>query len=292
MHEPSRRRLLAGVSAGLAGLLAGCGTPSTDDATPTPTATPAVPADAPDFWRWLPTPAALAVDPYSLGTLDLTALREADLVQRNLEPQRYTPSVLNAILGETVQLLTMSTADVGTGVLVGSYDVDALEGRLADAGFTRTDDGAYGSADGRIRVGPDRVLWTDNPDDPAETLAGVRERLDGTGEAYVNAEPDLAAVLEAVRGRPATFARPFSRDEEPFRTAVFIGTGIGTAEEVVTWRTALAFEGSPPTAARDWYQSEFEDKEGFSNVRTRTREGLLVMDAETSAAWATSTQPI
>lgn len=287
MHEPSRRRLLAGVGAGL---LAGCGSPSSDDATPT--ATPAVPADAPDFWRWLPTPAALAIDPYSLGALDLTALREADLAQRNLNPERYTPGGLNAILGSTTQLLTMSTADVGTGILVGSYDVETLEGRLEDAGFTRTDDGAYSGGDGRIRVGAERVLWANNPDDPAETLAGVRERLEATGEAYVNAAPDLAAVLEAVRDRPATFARPFSSDEAPFETAVFIGTGIGTAEDVVTWRTAITFEGNPPTAARDWYQSEFEDKQGFSNVRTRTREGLLVMDAETSVPWATSTQPI
>lgn len=299
MSEHTRRRLLGGLGAGLAGLLAGC--PSADGEgspaatpTPTPTPTPAVPSEAPAFWGWLPTPAALGTGPYSIGSFDLESLREAELTQRNLRPRRYTPAVLNPVGEATEQLLTLSTADVGTGILLGSYDTASLRDRLEGEGYTQEAASAPYATDGkRVLVEAERLVWADAPASADAVLETVRAQADGDGESYPAAAPALRTVLETLTDFDARFAlRTSGPEDDPFADARFLATGIGTDGDTVVWRTAVSFEGTPPTAARDHYQSQFEETQGFENVRTRTSEGLLVMDADTSPVWATSTQPI
>lgn len=292
MHEPSRRRVLA-AGVGFAGLLAGCGAPTTEDPTPTATPTPTLPADAPAYWQWLPTPDALGLETFSFGSLDLDTLADEELRQGNLRPRLYTPESVEAVYRDTTELLTLSTVDVGAGILLGDYERDAVVGVLEDDGFEEGPEGRYSAANLTVVIVEDGLVWADAESGAETALEALLDRRAGTGESYVLATPPLESVLDALTGYPARFAREVSaEDDGPFATARFLGTAIGASEDAVTWRTAIAFEGSVPDAAREHYQTQFETKEGFENVVTSTRDGLLVMDADTSVAVATATRPL
>jgi len=301
MDDPARRRFLAGLAAGTAGLLAGCGAPTqaeeatpTPEPTPTPTPTPtATPTpDVAAYRTWLPAPAALAMDPYALGALDLEALREAELDQRKLAPGRYTPGVLSTTLPATDSLVTVSTGDAAGGVLEGAYDPDAVGTALADADFEATDEEAYARDTLGVEVGDALLRWADAPE-AGPILEALRARGEGAGATYEERNPRLSAVLDRLAPALARFARPVSGGSDgPFADARFLGTGIWASAETVRWRTVLAFEGTPPAAAETRYRTQFEDKQGFEAVETAIEGEVLRLDAETSPAYATSTQPI
>lgn len=302
MDDPARRRLLASLAAGTAGLLAGCGAPAQSDEstptpdrtpTPSPTPTPTPAPDVADYRTWLPAPAALTMEPYALGALDLEALREAGLDQRNLSPGRYTPGSLSATLPATASLVTLSTADAAGGVLEGEYDPDAVGSTLADADFEAATDGdAYTRETMRVDVGDALLLWADAPQ-AGSILETLRGRHEGDGTTYEARNPRLSAVLDRLAPAWARFARPVSGGSDgPFADARFLGTGIWASAETVRWRTVLAFEGTPPDEAESRYRTQFEDKQGFEAVETAIEGEVLRLDAETSPAYATSTQPI
>jgi hypothetical protein len=305
MHDPARRRVLTGLAAGVAGILAGCGAPTrseettapeptpTPTATPTPTPTPEPTPEVAEYRSWLPTPAALDLEPYSLGALDMAALRAAELNQRNLTPGRYTPGVLSGAFGSTTSLVTVSTGDAAGGVLQGEYDPATVGSALTDGDFAPAEGtDSYASETQHVEVSEALLLWGDGAE-PESTVAAFRRRSEGDGETYPEGSPHLSAVLDRLSMASARFARPVSGESDgPFADAQFLGTGIWAGESAVRWRTALAFDGTPPEAARSHYQTQFEDKQGFEAVRTAVDGEILRLDAETSPAYATSTQPI
>lgn len=300
MREFSRRQLLGGAGLSLVGVLAGCGSPNSADGTtatptpsPSPTPTPALPADTPAFWDWLPTPDALEMAPYAFASLDLPTLRADDLDRRHMTGAQYTPDALNGSLESTENLLTMSTADAAGGFLFDAFDQEALGTALAEAGYEPGDeDGRYAKDALRIAIADDLVGWADAPE-PDATLETLLARVEGEGDAYPAAAPKLAGALSELIGWPAQFARRAPEtDDDAFERAAYHATGIGVRGGSAAWRTVVSFEGAAPTAAREFFQEQFEEKQGFRNVVTQTRDDLVILDADTSARIAAGTQPL
>jgi hypothetical protein len=301
MREFSRRQVLGGAGLTLASALAGCGSPDSADETtptptpsPTPTPTPAIPEDAPAFWGWLPTPAALEMDPYAFASLDLPALREDGLDRRHLTGKQYTPDALNDSLAATADLLTMSTADAAAGYLVGEYEPEAVGTALEEAEYEPVDvDGWYRKDGRRVAIADERIGWADAPSAPDARLETLLDRVDGEGQGYPETAPKLVVAMSELIGWPAQFARRAPEtDTEGFENAVFHATGIGVRGGSAAWRTVVSFEGDATTAAREFFQEQFENKQGFRNVVTQTRDDLVILDADTSTRIAAGTQPL
>lgn len=300
MHEPSRRRLLAGVGAGVAGVLAGCGAPASDDGTPTPTPsptpTPAIPADAPDFWRWLPAPSALDVPRYGLRQLTLEPMREAGAANRRLNPKRFTLPDLDSALPETSEFLTVSDPTFGAGVLLGDFDPAAVGQALTDAGYEAGEAAStYASDRVVVEVGSERLLWADRQAGAREAADALRTMLDGDGgEPYPAADEGLRRTLSTIEPAESRFMLSYEPGSQSglLEGARFHANGMTFTESSVEWRIAVVYDGVPPEGAAADYRAIFEEKQGFSDVLTRTEDDLLAVRVSTSPIHATTTSPL
>ena len=296
MDESSRRAVLCGLGAGLAGVLAGCAgrAPVTGTDRPTETQAPSTPEDStadPAFWGWLPRPAAVGGD-YSFGSVAVPDARSAGLARDRLAPSRFTPPQVHDVLSSTTDLLTVSTGSVAGGILQGDFDPDDLSSALESAGFAPGEHGVYTGE--RLAFAPESSLirWADDPAGPAALVGVLGEQVGASGEGYVTTTPPVERALSAIHTTPSRFGRPIDVDGGPFDTARFLANGIGPSGESIGWTSALAFDGTVPEDAAAGYRQQFADRAGFENVRARTEAGLLVVEAETSADRATATQPL
>jgi hypothetical protein len=296
MDESSRRAVLSGLGAGIAGVLAGCAgrAPVTGTDRPIETQAPSTPEEStpdPAFWGWLPRPAAVGGD-YSFGSVAVPDARSAGLARDRLAPARFTPPQVHDVLGSTTELLTVSTGSIAGGVLHGEFDPDDLSSALESAGFAPGDDGILTGE--RLAFAPESSLirWADDPAGPAALIGTLGDQVAASDETYVTTAPPVERALSAIRGTPARFGRPIDVEGGPFDTAQFLANGIGPSGASIGWTSALAFDGAVPADAAAGYRQQFVDRSGFENVRARTEAGLLVVAAETTADRATATNPL
>lgn len=307
MRERSRRRFLGAAGAGLAGLLAGCssgnGTETpTSTATPTPsptstpteTATPVIPTEPPAYWDWLPTPTALEVERYRLGSLQLEPMRDAGAARNLLAPGRYVLSALKPAIAATRELLTLSNDDFGTGLLRGDFDVEALRGDLADADFEAAEtDNRLVAGDRAVDLGPERIAWAEHPSPGAAVDVLLARRRGRDGESYPATAERLETALGAVEPADARFATHYLPPERTnmLAGARFHANGMAFDGEDATWRLAVTYANGPPGDAEARYREAFAETEGFTVEASHVDGGLLTLRVATSTLKATATQP-
>jgi len=297
MRDLTRRGFLT-TSAAVAGLLAGCpsdsdGTASTPSPTPTPTPTPAIPADAPEYWSWLPAPAALDVDRYSVGAFDLEPMREAGAANRLLDPRRFAPEALEAAIGPTERLLTLSNSDFGTGLLFGDYDVEAIGQDLQASNFDQSGGTRYTGEDIVVDLSTERIDWADRAATASATVETMQKQV-GNGETpYPAANSKLRRALETVEPAEARFALEYrpQAGANKLEGARYHANGMQFKESSASWHIAVVYAEAPPEGAARAYREVFEDKQGFTDIRTRVDGDLLELEVSTSPIYATSTQP-
>jgi hypothetical protein len=304
MREPTRRRVLGTAAAGFAGLLAGCGLGDGTE-TPTPTATPTAtqtqtptatpsPVESPAFWDWLPTPAALDVERYRTGFLELEPMRTAGAARRLLAPRRYVLEALRPTLSDTSALLTVSNDDFGAGVLRGDYEPATVRTDLADAGFEAAEgENRFVADDRAVDLGADRLVWADHQA-AATAIDALLARMAGDGsEAYPARAERLGTVLGAVEPADTRFAIRYLPPERTgsLEGARFHANGMAFEGEQATWRLAVAYADAPPEGALADYREAFAETDGFEVVRSGVDDGLLTLEVDTSTVQATATEP-
>lgn len=306
MRESTRRRVLGAAGAGFAGLLAGCSLGGESDtptptatppptATPTPTATPVVPAEPPRYWDWLPTPAALEVERYRIGSLRLEPMRAAGAARNLLAPRRYVLEALNSVLAETRELLTVSNDAFGAGLLRGDYDQAAIRDDLTAGDFETAETANRLLADElAVELGSERVRWADHSS-PAGVLETFQRRTSGpASESYPKTAEPLRTVLGVVEPAEARFAHHYLPSD---RTGVLDGAlyhanGMRFDGDAATWHLAIAYADAPPDEAPAQYEKVFAEKQGFTVERTRVQGGLLSLRVSTSTLLASGTEPL